>query len=112
VPVGIHGRDALTAYLKRLLARYPDWVWTPTESSPMRGGFVNLWRAEVPVGSHQLTIEGLCLVQLRDGLIARNQVFFDRSRLLETIQHQGEDGGRGTTRQPPSRVVDGFHRVR
>jgi SnoaL-like domain len=88
VPDGIHGRDALTAYLKRLLARFPGWTWTQTDSAPMRDGFVNYWQARVPNGELELTLTGVCLVELRDGLIARNQVFFDRSALLDAIGEQ------------------------
>lgn len=83
VPDGIHGRDALTAYLTRLLARFPTWVWTQTASEPMRDGFVNFWRAQIPLDGSELELSGVCLVVLRSGLIARNQVFFDRSPLLE-----------------------------
>jgi len=82
VPEGIHGREALTAYLARLLARYPDWVWTQTASEPMREGFVNFWRARIPREDAQLELSGICLVVLRSGLIVRNHVFFDRSPLL------------------------------
>jgi hypothetical protein len=48
-----------------------------------------------------LTIEGVYLVQLRERPDRRNQVFVDRSRLFETIQRQGEDGGQGAARQLP-----------
>jgi SnoaL-like domain len=92
VPQGIRGREALTVYLQRLLARYPDWVWTQTASTPMRDGFVNYWQAFIPTGRGELTLAGVCLVELRDGLIARNQVFFDRSALLDAIREQANPG--------------------
>lgn len=85
VPDGVRGREALTAYLTRLLARHPDWVWTQTGSSPMRDGFVNFWQALIPLDEAELALSGVCLVVLRDGLIVRNQVFFDRSPLLDAI---------------------------
>jgi len=85
VPEGLCGRGALTAYLERLLARYPDWVWTQTASTAMRDGFVNFWQATIPLDRSELLLAGVCLVELRDGLIARNQVFFDRSPLLGAI---------------------------
>jgi SnoaL-like domain len=88
LPAGIRGRGALTAYFERLLARYPDWVWTQTASTPMRDGFVNFWQARVPLGGSELTLPGVCLVELREGLIARNQTLFDRSALLDTIRQQ------------------------
>lgn len=86
VPDGINGNEALTAYFRALLGRFPDWVWTNTEAIPMEGGFVNVWHAKIPMEG-ELTVEcdGVCTVQLRDGLIARNMVFFDRSELLAAI---------------------------
>lgn len=86
VPDGVQGREALTAYFRALLARFPDWVWTNTEAIPMEGGFLNFWHATIPM-EEELTVEcdGVCTVQLRDGLIARNLVYFDRSELLAAI---------------------------
>jgi SnoaL-like domain len=88
VPEGIRGHEALTAYLERLLARFPGWTWTQTDSAPMRDGFVNYWQARVPISESELTLTGVCLVELREGLIARNQVFFDRSAMLDAIGEQ------------------------
>ena len=85
VPDGVRGKDALTGYFRALLARFPDWVWTQRAATPMEGGFVNHWHATVPVGSAIIECDGVCLVHLRDGLIERNEVFFDRSELLAAI---------------------------
>jgi hypothetical protein len=54
----------------------------------MRDGFINFWHARVPLGSREPTLSGVCLVELYEGLIARNQVFFDRSLLLDAIREQ------------------------
>ena len=86
VPEGVHGRDALTEYLTWLLALYPGWVWTQTASTPMQNGFVNHWRANIPVGDVEVKLTGVCLVELRDGLIARNEVFFDRTPLRDAVR--------------------------
>jgi len=64
----------------------PRWVWTQRDSIPLRDGVLNLWHASVPVGERVLDIDGVCTVQLRGGLIAPNQVFFDRSELLAAIR--------------------------
>jgi ketosteroid isomerase-like protein len=85
-PDGITGRDAIAAYFARSLASNPDWVWTQTKATPMAGGFLNHWHAEIPVGSRTLSVDGVCTVHLRDGLIERNEVFFDRSELLTAIR--------------------------
>jgi MOSC domain-containing protein YiiM len=86
IPAGLRGREALLAYFRRLLAHNPNWVWTQRDSIPLQGGFLNLWHAAIPVGGRVLELDGVCTVQLRDGKIARNEVFFDRSALLEALR--------------------------
>jgi hypothetical protein len=86
VPAGVRGRDALLAYFRRLLARNPRWVWTHRGSLPLAGGFLNLWHAAIPVGDRVVEVDGVCTVELRDGLICSNQVFFDRSELLVALR--------------------------
>jgi hypothetical protein len=86
VPQGVTGQAALLAYFRKLLAQNPDWVWTQTEGIPMEGGFVNRWLAKIPVGPRLLDVEGVCLVRLdADGRIRRNEVYFDRTRLVAEI---------------------------
>jgi hypothetical protein len=85
IPEGVRGRDALLAYFTRLLAKHPEWVWVHRGSIPMQDGFLNLWHASIPVGERAVEAEGVCTVQLRDGLIYANQVFFDRSELLAAL---------------------------
>jgi hypothetical protein len=85
VPEGVRGKEALLAYFRALLARFPDWEWTNTRATPMEGGFLNHWHATVPVGATVIEVDGVCTVQLRDGLIERNEVFFDRSELVTAI---------------------------
>ncbi|MEV6313851.1 nuclear transport factor 2 family protein [Streptomyces sp. NPDC051776] len=85
VPQGVRGREEILAYFRRLLARYPDWVWTNTAVRPLRGGFLNYWHAEIPVGGTVVACDGVCTVTLEDGLITRNEVFFDRSPLLAAM---------------------------
>jgi steroid delta-isomerase-like uncharacterized protein len=86
IPQGVQGRAALTAYFSKLLAQNPDWVWTQVEGIPMEGGFLNKWKAVIPVGAKSLEIIGVCFVQLNEqGQIRRNEVYFDRSALLAEI---------------------------
>jgi hypothetical protein len=82
IPAGVRGRDALVAYLRGLLARNPSWVWTHRGSIPLADGFLNFWHARIPAGAGVVEADGVCTVQLRDGLIYSNQVFFDRTALL------------------------------
>jgi hypothetical protein len=88
VPDGVRGQEELVAYFSRLLARYPDWVWTQRRATPLEDGFLNHWQAEIPVGGEVLTVHGVCVVQLRGELIYRNEVFFDRSDLLRAARGQ------------------------
>jgi ketosteroid isomerase-like protein len=86
IPQGVRGRAALLAYFRRLLARNPDWVWTHRGSMPLADGFLNLWHASIPAGGRTIEVDGVCTVQLRAGLIYRNEVYFDRSELLAALR--------------------------
>ena len=85
IPEGLRGRDSLQSYFVKLLGRNPEWVWVHRGSIPMQDGFLNHWRASIPVAERIVVAEGVCTVQLRDGLIYANQVFFDRSELLDAL---------------------------
>lgn len=88
-PEGVVGKPALLEYFRKLLARNPDWEWTHVEGIPMEDGFLNRWHAHIPVGQTAAEIAGVCLVQLDDdGKIYRNEVYFDRSMLLELIERE------------------------
>jgi steroid delta-isomerase-like uncharacterized protein len=76
-PRGLRGKPALRSYLKKLLARYPDWVWELREVVGDREACAVKWKATVPTGDDRVTIEGLDLVEIRDDLIVRNEVYFD-----------------------------------
>jgi len=97
VPDGVRGRSALLGYFARLLAANPRWVWRHRGSIPLRDGFLNQWHASIPVGERLVEAEGVCTVQLRDGRIYSNQVFFDRSGLLEAIRAAGSSPGDGSS---------------
>lgn len=85
IPLGVRGRVELLAYFRRLLAHNPSWVWTHRGSIPLADGFLNQWHASIPVGASAVEVDGVCTVQLRSGLIYRNEVFFDRSALLAAM---------------------------
>jgi hypothetical protein len=85
LPLGVRGRDALLAYFRKLLARNPNWIWTHRGSLPLEDGFLNEWHASIPAGKTVVEVDGVCTVQLRAGLIHRNQVYFDRSALLTAL---------------------------
>lgn len=85
IPGGVRGRAPLLAYFRKLLAHNPDWVWTHRGSIPLADGFLNQWHASIPAAGRTIEVDGVCTVQLRDGLIYRNEVAFDRSELLAAL---------------------------
>ncbi len=87
IPGGVRGKKDLLMYFRKLLAANPRWIWTQIEGIPMEDGFLNKWLAEIPVGDQTLAIVGVCFVQLdQAGKIRRNEVYFDRSALLDEIK--------------------------
>ena len=86
IPQGVRGRATLLAYFRKLLARNPRWVWTHRGSMPLADGFLNLWHASIPAGARTIEVDGVCTVQLRGGLIYRNEVYFDPSELLDALR--------------------------
>lgn len=88
-PGGIQGRDGLLKYFKKLLGSFPNWVWEAKDVEPIQGGFVLRWKAHIPVGSTTVVEEGMDLVLVQDGKITRNEVYFDRTALLDAMRNQG-----------------------
>jgi hypothetical protein len=84
-PDGIKGREALLAYFRKLLAASPDWIWTADDVFPIEGGFCLRWKAEIPVGNKIIRETGMDLVYVKDGLVTRNEVYFDRAGLLSAM---------------------------
>ncbi|MBL8518004.1 MAG: nuclear transport factor 2 family protein [Betaproteobacteria bacterium] len=93
MPDGLQGKAPLLAYFRKLLAKNPDWVWSQIEAIPLENGFLNKWHVTMPVGTESFEFVGVCLVQFNDaGKIRRNEVYFDRSRLLASLPRR-QDGG-------------------
>jgi len=93
IPAGVRGREALLAYFRRLLSLNPDWVWRHQRSIALQDGFLNHWRATIPVGDRVIETTGVCSVQLRAGRIYANHVYFDRSELLAAIHRTRKQVG-------------------
>ncbi len=77
-PKGLKGHEQMIGYFTKLLKRNPDWVWKTIKVFETSNGFTLKWYASIPVKGKTLELEGLDIVELKDGLIARNEVFFDR----------------------------------
>lgn len=82
---GIKGKEPLEEYFRKLLQRNPDWVWKADEVIPTEKGFTLKWKAEIPLSNKTLTIFGLDIVELKEGKISRNEVFFDRHEWLKQM---------------------------
>jgi len=84
-PGGLKGHAELRPYFTKLLAANPDWVWRRLDLTPTDLGFTLKWRATIPVGDAVVEEEGLDIVELKKGLISRNEVYFDRAALLKAM---------------------------
>lgn len=84
-PKGLHGHAALRPYFAKLLAANPDWRWTREELIPTASGFTLKWRARIPVGDTAIEEVGLDIVEMAEGRITRNEVYFDRTALLRAM---------------------------
>ena len=69
---GLSGRAALTGYLERLFPAMPEWTYRADELWAIPGGFCARWFCDMADGRG---LRGFDLVQLRGGLIARNEVY-------------------------------------
>ncbi|MBU4385782.1 MAG: nuclear transport factor 2 family protein [Actinobacteria bacterium] len=85
---GIQGRDSLLEHFTRLLNANPDWEWEAVEAFPTRNGFTLKWKATIPVGDYAIEENGLDIVEIEDGGITRNEVYFDRSGLMLAVARQ------------------------
>ena len=119
IPAGAKGKAALLAYFTKLLAFNPMWEWTQIEGIPMQDGFLNKWRAKIPVRETVLEIVGVCFAQLdQAGKIYRNEaastarnccarsakaagIHKKKQRRLQNIRHMDCSRGRSFEARPP-----------
>jgi ketosteroid isomerase-like protein len=78
----VRGAPAMRRYLTKLFAAW-DMHWSVREVFPLADaeGCTFLWRASFRRGGAAIELDGADLVVLRDGKIARNDVYFDRAPL-------------------------------
>lgn len=83
MPSGLHGKEALRSYFTKLLAKNPEWKWEMLHLDQVSSSrFYLKWKATIPVGIQTVIEEGLDLVEIKDQLITRNEVYFDASKML------------------------------
>ncbi len=83
---GLRGKDRIREYFVRLLDVYRDWTWRPIEVFPIENGMIVKWECTIHVGLETLHEKGVDIVELRDDKISRNEVYFDRTRLMEAVR--------------------------
>jgi len=86
---GMRGHSEILPYFKRLLAANPDWVWELVEAFPTKEGFTGKWKATIPVGNKVIIEYGVDIVEVSGGKVTRNEVYFDRTALLEAYKQLG-----------------------
>ncbi len=72
-PDGIRGKENLLSYFHKLLAKYPDWIWSAAEVFPTELGFILKWNAKLTTTA----FSGLDIIEIKDNKIIRNEVYFD-----------------------------------
>src|SRR3990167_3189663 len=79
---GIQGKSALLHYFRKLLAKYPHWIWQATEVFPTTNGFILKWQASLSPERTTDSFHGMDIVVVSEGKITRNEVYFDPAPLL------------------------------
>ncbi|MHA1908916.1 MAG: nuclear transport factor 2 family protein [Candidatus Thorarchaeota archaeon] len=86
-PGGLRGHKEILPYFKQLLRANPDWIWNAEEIYPTETGAVIKWQCEIPVGDEIIRENGMDIVEISDMKITRNEVYFDRTKLLTAIEN-------------------------
>ncbi|MBS1614364.1 MAG: nuclear transport factor 2 family protein [Bacteroidetes bacterium] len=83
---GLKGHEQLRAYFSKLLKYNPTLKWEAVEVMDTAKGFTMKWKATIPVGDKSITEYGLDIVELTEGKISRNEVYFDRVEWMKAMQ--------------------------
>ena len=84
---GLTCHQQLLPYFTKLLKYNPNWKWKALEIIETTKGFTLKWEATIPIGDTHLTEQGLDIVELQNGKITRNEVYFDRSNWLKALNN-------------------------
>ncbi|MFW9787925.1 MAG: nuclear transport factor 2 family protein [Candidatus Thorarchaeota archaeon] len=88
---GLKGHKEMARYFERLLDAYQDWTWRPIEVFPIETGAIVKWECTIPVGQETIHEIGLDIVEIDGDKITRNEVYFDRTRLMAAIEKKRRD---------------------
>jgi hypothetical protein len=87
-PKGLKGREEIFQYFKKLLAANPNWIWEAVEVFPTKKGFTAKWKATIPVGTKVIIEYGMDIVEVENGKIKRNEVYFNTSNLFSALKNE------------------------
>ena len=83
---GLKGHKEIARYFERLLNVNPHWTWKAIEIFSIETGAIVKWECTIPVGQDTIHEMGLDIVEIEGERITRNEVYFDRTRLLAAIE--------------------------
>ena len=82
----LKGHKEILPYFRKLLASNPNWKWEEEELYPTNKGFIIKWKARIPVGKEEVVEYGMDIVEMKKEKIVRNEVYFDRTKLLSKLR--------------------------
>lgn len=88
---GLKGKKEIREYFVKLLDVYRDWRWKPIEIFPITSGAIVKWECEIRVPQELIHEIGLDIVEIKNNKITRNEVFFDRTRLVASVEKRHRD---------------------
>ena len=83
---GLKGKDKILEYLRKFISFYPDWKYEYVEIFPTENGFTLKWKVSLPINNETVVDYGVDIVEISNGKITRNEVYFDTVRLLKAIK--------------------------
>jgi hypothetical protein len=88
IPQGLKGKEQILKYLRKLISIYPDWKYEHVEIFPTENGFTLKWKVSLPFKNGIVVDYGVDIVEISNGRIDRNEVYFDTVRLLKAIKEK------------------------
>lgn len=76
-PNGILDIKFLYSYFKKLLSKNPNWVWRRIDLYKSNEFIFLKWVSQIPTNKEIIELKGLDLIQIKDELIIKNEVYFD-----------------------------------
>lgn len=78
----ITSRQKMKNYFTAIFKSFQEWEWKSLEVLETYTGCVVKWKAIFLINSDKIEIIGLDIVDIKSSKITRNEVYFDRSKLI------------------------------